>query len=55
MKKEWNGWWDDFITVETIPTYTAWDETQANEIGTFFTYEEAEKAIKEYTKTLGEK
>ena len=48
MKREWKGWWDNFITEGTRTTYTAWDETQANEIGTFFTYEEAQEAVKEY-------
>ena len=48
MKREQKGWCNNFITAGTRPTYTAWDETQANEIGTFFTYEEAEEAVKEY-------
>ena len=52
MKREWKGWWDNLITEGTRTTYTAWDETQANEIGTFFTYKEAEIALKSYSAGL---
>ena len=45
-------WWDNFISIGKKITYTAWDETQANEIGTFFSYQEAVDAIKAYAKTL---
>lgn len=48
MKK----WYNKFITVHRVTRYTAWDETQANELGTFDSYEEAKEAILEYAKTL---
>lgn len=43
-----NSWVSRFITVE----YIAWDETQANIIGRFSSYEEAEKAVIDYAESL---
>jgi hypothetical protein len=45
-------WYDKFITIHHVCRYTAWDETQANELGTFDTYEEAKEAILKHAKTL---
>lgn len=42
------SWCVNFITTR----YTAWDESQANELGTFDTYEEAVQALLDYAKTL---
>lgn len=44
-------WMDNFIT-ESNDCYVAWDETQANELGSFPTHEEAVEAIILYARTL---
>ena len=47
------GWTTHFIAEHKC--YIAWDETQANEIGRFLSYDEARNAVLEYAKTLKEK
>jgi hypothetical protein len=46
------NWYNKFITVNRVTRYTAWDETQENELGTFDSYEEAKEALLDYAKTL---
>ena len=48
MKDKWEH---NFITKEG-DIYIAWDETQANELGEYNTFEEAVEAIRKYAKTL---
>jgi hypothetical protein len=45
-------WYDNFITMHQVCRYTAWDESQTNELGTFDTYEEAKQCLIEYAKSL---
>ena len=52
MSKVIIPWYHNFITISKAKIYTAWDETQSNQIGTYLTYAEAVAAIKEYAKTL---
>lgn len=44
-------WWMKFITISP-QGYTAWDESQANQLGTFKTVREAEIALKRHAAEL---
>lgn len=49
-------WYDNFITKDDLTmSYTAWDESQANELGTFDSYEGAKQAVLDYARTLESK
>lgn len=43
-----DSWCKDFLTKNEDGTWSAWDETQANIIGTWETYEEARDRLMEY-------
>ena len=50
-------WREKYITYEGRDEngnkiYIAWDETSANDIGTFQTWDDAAQALDEYAKTL---
>lgn len=53
MKKD-DHWTANHITYDG-DWYTAWDETGADSIGFYLTYEEAKKALIDYSRTLNGK